>query len=164
MVSAVPGPRRFDQAFEIVRRVGRFNSKESKETERPGFLINVIFEIKNSLFGPSQLIESVDVVGIAFECFEAFFEPKTSPPKVVGGETIVRIAQKERDFAINFASIGGVETSKVAPLGGPAHVVRTIKKNWTFTNQLRTARCSDTTEMFSAMTKAIQTAALERDH
>ena len=47
---------------------------------------------------------------------------------------VVRIAQKKRDFAVNFASVGGVETSEVAPLGGPAHVVRPIKKDWTFTN------------------------------
>ena len=116
MLGLVPGPRRFDQAFEIVWPVARLNPKKSKESERPDFLINVIFKIKNGLFGP-QLIEGVDVVGITFECLEAFFKAKTSPPEIVRGETVVGIAQKERDFAVNFVPVGRVEPSELAPLG-----------------------------------------------
>jgi hypothetical protein len=52
----------------------------------------------------------------------------------VGGETIVRITQKERDFAVNFPPVGSVESSEVAPLGRAAHIMGTIKKDWTFTN------------------------------
>src|SRR5438874_12739789 len=66
VLGPVPGTRRFDQRLKMMRPVAWLNPKKSKESERPGFLINVIFEVKNSFFGPPQPIEGADVVGITF--------------------------------------------------------------------------------------------------